>query len=266
MNPLDLLRTQSQPSHILASPSEDKPSSAEARRKALLFQNQQDALRQERGVFYHLVPEFIECNRKLRACYQDGIIGQFHHGSWDSLWLAIEALSKLGTLYHRGTYLLAGWFAPFKETPDKIERTHGELFRDVLFYGAYKDVLSLYQAWQDTKEGSLGEEAAAVAYWEGIRNNPTPFEAAKVSPGEWSHEQVMALLKTRIPELERSIGTRLLFLENRCFIFYPQPDQTTSGWWAFWRFCHAYNHLPEDLRHSFGEYQWKVYLPTPPAP
>lgn len=189
-------------------------------------------------------------------------IGKLHINDWNSLWPLIDALCGLGDEFHRGAFVFGGWHhqgdlsklsAPPQDLLDDLKA-----FRMVLRAGSLRDALvGALQKNEATPNKVTADVLADAQVGLGVHLSQWP---KLFSPDGW--KQLLELekqIEKRTLSLSSSIETKLLFLENRVFVFSPTATDALTGWKDFARFVYAYRRLRFDIT-KYKNYYIGIYL------
>jgi len=202
---------------------------------------------------------------RIKDRFGASVVNQLHLGRWNSLWSVLDQARRIRGLCSKGLVLWGGWHSQPPEDLTQAAPPPDELLDLLLHYGFYKETLDLIDrlyAGKDAETRSI--LIAAFVKW--VQTNPDKF-GLRASGGEWTIDGVQALSKDYLEHFLPVIKSRFYCLENRTFVFIPDPADPASGWRKFFAFADAYRQLPPDFIKSFGDYFFVIQLPStcPPA-
>jgi len=242
------------PKQDLGGITGDNKAQAKLDTDSQLWQQQQEMLTKLRQKLADLVRAKkmgANCDADIAATFRM-LSGRLHIAEWDSLLPAFDAIQRLDASCHRAIIVFGGW------------HHSGDLPN---LNGVPKDLVSLFRAYYGlfnienqchkvAKEGSQtwSDEVDSLIKWLATYRDLLPI-------GLWrKHDELLALINQKKPNLELEIENALLFVHPRIFAYSPTAKNPVAGWQDFYKFVAAYRRLVPKFHSEFGHYYWGIYL------
>ena len=234
------------------------------------FLAQQKHRRAEREAIWKLLVAYLSkldpaILAMIRFRWETGIDNQIHVGSWASIWPVLDAARQIPGWCPKCIVIFGIWNASPPEDLEELSPPPEDLLGLLNDYLVYVITLELIALLNKSKTAAeYRKRFEDVMRWILAHRGNFGFFAANPEGVELTHDDIDAIkivaqkAKDELPPLIKNI---IVGLENRVFVFFPDPEKGTSAWWNFIVFLLAYSRLPADMITEFNNYFFHIHVP-----